>query len=161
MLYSRFVAPMSIWVFLVGAILHPPSIAGTTGKITGRVTDKSTGEPLVGATVLLEGTRLGAATDIDGYYTLLNVPPGNYTLKVSMVGYAETRVTNVKVSVDFTTKLDVALEPSAVQAEAITIVAERPLIRKDLTSSSATVSAEQIQAMPVESYQDILQLQAG
>jgi len=159
--YSRFIAMMAIWVFLVGAVFHSPSIAGTTGKITGRVTDKSTGEPLVGATVLLEGTRLGAATDIDGYYTLLNVSPGSYTLKVSMVGYAETRVTNVKVSVDFTSKVDVALEPSAVQAEAITIVAERPLIRKDLTSTSATVSAEQIQAMPVESYQDILQLQAG
>lgn len=61
--------------------------AGTVGKISGKVTDEATGEPLISTNVVIQGTSLGAATDIDGNYTILGVPPGVYTLVVSMVGY--------------------------------------------------------------------------
>jgi hypothetical protein len=135
--------------------------AGTTGKITGRITDAATREGLLGVNVTLVGTKLGAATDPDGYYALLNVPPGVYTLKISIVGYAESRVTGVRVSIDFTSTQDITMKESAVIGDEVVTVAERPFIRKDLTSSSATVSAEEIRTMPVESFQDILQLQAG
>ena len=63
-------------------------LAGTTGKIAGRVVDKETGEPLVGINVVVKGTSLGAATDIDGYYAILSIPPGTHTIIVSMVGYS-------------------------------------------------------------------------
>ncbi|MCL4509715.1 MAG: TonB-dependent receptor [Bacteroidetes bacterium] len=147
--------------FALILVLSFVAIAGTTGKITGRVTDAATKEPLIGATIRIEGTRLGAATDLDGYYVIINVPPGTYKLQASMVGYTESMVTNVSVSIDYTTKIDVELNQGTITQKEVTVVAQRPLIRKDLTSSSASVSAEQIQSMPVESFQDILQLQAG
>ena len=66
-----------LWIAAV-AILHglaqPPAWCGTTGKVAGQVTDKATGEPYVGANVLLAGTALGASTDANGYFTILQVP---------------------------------------------------------------------------------------
>lgn len=50
--------------------------AGTTGKLSGVVTDQSSGDPLIGVNVIIEGTTMGASTDIDGYYVILNVPAG-------------------------------------------------------------------------------------
>ena len=62
-------------------------MAGTTGKIAGTVRDAQTGEPLIGANVVLKGTGMGAATDMDGYFYIINVPIGEYTVEVSMIGY--------------------------------------------------------------------------
>ncbi len=135
--------------------------AGLTGKISGRVTDAKTGEPLAFVNVLIPELKSGAATDLDGYYAILNVPPGIFSLKASMLGYSEMKVTNVKVSIDFTTTINFTLRESNVQLSEVTVIAEKQLVRKDLTSSSSTVSADQIKSMPVESFQDILQLQAG
>ena len=59
---------------------------GQTGKITGMALDGETGEPLQGVNILLEGTSIGTFTAQDGYYVILNIPPGTYTLKVSMIG---------------------------------------------------------------------------
>ncbi len=84
--------------------------AGNTGKIAGRVIDQETKEAVIGVTVLIEGTSLGAATDVNGYYIINNVPPGTYTLSFSAVGYQKKRVANVKVSVDFTTKQNIELK---------------------------------------------------
>jgi len=61
--------------------------AGTTGKIAGRVVDANTGEPLIGVNVVISGTSMGAATDIDGNYFIINIPPGIYEIKASLVGY--------------------------------------------------------------------------
>ena len=136
--------------------------AGTTGKISGRIIDKENGEPLPAVNILLEGTSLGAASDFQGYYTILNVPPGNYTLKVTMMGYKTVRATDVKVRIDLTTKVDVQLEPTVLEtAEEVVIVAERLLIQKDITSSQAIVSFEEMEQLPVENFQQVLTLQAG
>lgn len=136
--------------------------AGQTGKIAGTVIDEDTGEPLMAVNIIVEATTFGAATDMEGYYAILNLPPGTYTVFASMIGYRTTRFTDVKVSVDRTTRIDFKLASSVVDlGDEITVVAERPLIQKDLTASASSVSAEEITAMPVESFQDILKLQAG
>ncbi len=70
--------------------------AGTTGKIAGVISDASTGEGLIGANILVEGTSLGAATDINGNYTILNLPPGVYSLKISSIGYKSVTVNDVQ-----------------------------------------------------------------
>ena len=59
----------------------------TTGKISGRVTDKITSESLPGTNIYLEQTSYGTASDVDGRFTIINIPPGKYTLKVDMIGY--------------------------------------------------------------------------
>ncbi len=138
------------------------SLAGTTGKIAGTVTDAASNEGLVGINVVIEGTKLGSSTDVEGQYTIINVAPGTYTLTCSAVGYQPVRVTNVKVSVDLTTNITFSLkETSVALSEEVVVVAERPLIQRDLTSSSSKVSADQIKAYPVEDISALVNLQAG
>lgn len=146
-------------LFLSGMFSN--EFAGTTGKISGKVTEKETGEPLIGINVIIQGTSLGAATDIDGNFIINNIPPGNYTVVISGVGYVKKTFANVKVVADFTTRLDVILETGDVTLDAVVVQAEAPLIRKDLTSSHTSLDASQIGSLPVEGINQILSLQAG
>jgi len=137
-------------------------LAGTTGKIAGVIRDQSTKEPLPGANVIVEGTTLGAATDAHGYYFIINVPPGNYRVTASMLGYVRTSTENVRVSADLTTKVDFALEPTVLElGKVVTVEAERPLVEPDVTTKRFTVTAEQIRDMPVTDVRQIMTLQTG
>lgn len=136
--------------------------AGNTGKIVGVVTDSQTGETLPGANILLEGTLLGASTDVNGEYLILNVPPGTYVMECLMVGYATKRVENVKVQSDRTITINFTLSEQAFELdEKITVIAERPLIQNDLTASKTVTSAEEIEALPVETFTGVMLTQAG
>ncbi|GAB4287406.1 MAG: hypothetical protein Kow0098_03910 [Ignavibacteriaceae bacterium] len=135
--------------------------AGTTGKVAGKVTDKATGEPLPFVNVLIEGTNYGAATDLDGNYVILNVPPGRYSIKAQYIGYQPVIVTDVVVNIDLTTEVNFELSESAVELEAVIVEGEQELIKKDVTSSQSLVSSETIEALPVLELNDVLQLQAG
>jgi outer membrane receptor protein involved in Fe transport len=136
--------------------------AGTVGKIVGLVTDKKTGEPLPGVNVILEGTYLGATTDINGYYSILNVAVGSYDVKVSYVGFREMTIKGVKVHVDLTTTVSAQLEPTVMELDdAITVVAERPIIKKDETNTVVIKTSEEIKEMAVRGVQSIASLQAG
>ncbi|NIA31073.1 MAG: hypothetical protein GWP06_14325 [Actinobacteria bacterium] len=77
--------------------------SGTTGKVSGRVIDKSTNEGLPSVNVVVEGTAMGAATDPDGYYRIINLSPDSYNLKVTMIGYTPTTVKEIRVYADRTT----------------------------------------------------------
>ncbi len=138
------------------------AFGGTTGKIVGIVKDKKTGEPLIGANIRLDGTSMGAATNIDGKYFMINVPPGSYTLVTSMVGYTSERVMDVRVSIDLTTTIDVSLSETVLQLnQEVVITAQRPLVQKDLTATTAIVGGKEISALPVNEVGEVLQLQAG
>jgi len=105
-------------------VIFDVAIAGTTGKISGVVIDKATQEPLPGVNLVIEGTQIGTATDIKGQYSILNMPPGVYTLNVSMMGYTGMRIENIRVSIDLTTNQNVALEETVLEAaETVTVVA--------------------------------------
>lgn len=132
-----------------------------TGKVSGRVTDAVTGEPLPGVNITVDGTMRGAATDFDGYYVITNVPPGRYEVVVSFIGYKRVRMPDVQVSTDFTTTLDFALEEEVIQGEEVVVVAQQEAIQRDLTSTRAVVTAEEIEKLPVESVADIVNLQGG
>ena len=136
--------------------------AGTTGKIVGTLVDGSTKEPLIGADVLLVGTSIGSSTDENGNYMIINVPPGIYSVRASMIGYKTLITEHVKLSVDMTTTLNAELESTVIEAgEVVTVVAERALVQKDMTSSLSSVSADEIEDLPVQSIEDVLELQAG
>jgi outer membrane receptor for ferrienterochelin and colicin len=137
------------------------SFAQTWGKIAGLVKDGNTGEVLPGANVMIEGSTLGAASDNNGYYMILRVPPGNYTVRADYIGYQRVFVKNVEILTDLTTTINFELQLEALRGEEIVIVAEKPLVRKDLTSSEARIQADRIDKMPVEDMGDILDLQAG
>ena len=135
--------------------------AGTTGKLRGTITDASSKEPLISANVVLKGTSLGATSDIDGNYTIINIPPGVYSVSISMIGYRKIQINDVRVDVDLTTNQDASLQQESVELETMVITAERPLVRKDNTGSLSTVSADQINNLPVQTITDILRLDAG
>ncbi|MFC2084107.1 TonB-dependent receptor domain-containing protein [Bacteroidota bacterium] len=159
----RIVYP-KVWNALIaGLFLLSISIyAGQTGKLAGTILDSDEREPVIGANVILEGTYLGAAADLDGYYYINNIPPGEYTVIVSAVGYSRTIIREVRISVDKTTKLDVNLTFEAVElGQDVVVVADKPLITRDLTSTAATVSSKEIEMMPVENIHDVIELQAG
>lgn len=135
--------------------------AATTGKISGRVLDAETGEALPGVNVMIQGTPWGASTNLDGHYTILNVPPGTYTLKFSMIGYANYIVKNVKVVIDLTTTQNAQLVIETIATQEVVVVAERPVVTKDISNSQMNIESEIIKSMPVQTVNQVLTLQAG
>jgi len=136
--------------------------AGTTGKIAGTVIDSETNEPLPGCNIVIEGTTLGAASNINGEFFILNIPPGVYSVRASMVGYKSYRIDNVRILIDLTTSLEFVMEVQVLNIEEeIVVTARRPLIQKDITSKQAIISSDEILSMPVNSIQDILTTKAG
>lgn len=138
------------------------ALAGNTGKIFGTVNDQQTGEALPGVNIFIRGSSFGAASDITGEFFLINIPPGTYTVECAYIGYNTLVYENVKVQSDQTTILNFTMQEATMELdEEIVVVAERPLIQKDLTSSRTVTTAEQIQALPVETYAGIMLTQAG
>lgn len=148
-------------LFLALVLLQAVVFAGTTGKIAGKVLDAKTKEPLIGASVFIEGTSMGAAADVDGNYFVINIPPGNYNIKASTIGYASVEIKSVRVSVDQTTKLDIEMGEQSVQIQTIEVTASRPMVQKDLTSTQTSISGNNISMLPVEDVQSVINLQAG
>ena len=137
------------------------TFAGTTGKISGRVVDGESGEGLPGVNVILAGSNLGAATDGDGYYRIINISPGTYSLQYSMIGFGVVAVNGIKVNIDRTSTQNVSLTTEVIEGETIVISAERPLIERDRTNTASYVDAETIDQLPVQEVSEIISLQAG
>lgn len=139
----------------------PAITLAQSGKITGTLYDADTGETLIGATVGIQGTTKGAVSDIDGTYLMLNVAPGIYTIEARYIGYATVVVQEVIVRTDLTTTQDFRLAPESFEGEEVVVVAQRQTVIKDITSSEARVSSEEIAKLPVQEVTDVIQLQAG
>ncbi|MFH1313038.1 MAG: TonB-dependent receptor [Candidatus Eisenbacteria bacterium] len=136
--------------------------AGTTGKIAGMAFDGDTGEPLTAVNITIEGTQLGGITNLEGLYHIVNVPPGAYSVKATMMGYQAVLQGRVSVSTDLTSTLDFALNPTVLDVvPEIVVTADRPLIRKDMTSSVSIIEHDEIAMLPIESPFDIVSFQAG
>ena len=158
---SRFFRAISFSIVVLMMTTWSVSFAGTTGKLAGKILDSETKDAVIGATVMLKGTGFGASADIDGYFYINNITPGTYTVIVSAVGYHKLTIENVIVRIDLTTRLDEKLTPTTVSMSEVVIQAKQPMITKDLTSSSAIVSSEQLKLMPVENLSQVINLQAG
>ena len=145
----------------IGIIFLFPSLqAQTTGKISGQVTD-SNGEALIGVNIVVEGTSLGASTDLDGFYVILNIRAGIYKLRYSYIGYQTKIFDNVDIDVDKTTKFNVVLESEAIAGDEVVVTASRPMVEFNQTSVISTVGKEDIKVLPVQSLNEIVNLQAG
>ena len=150
------------YIFLLSIIFYSVVVAGTTGKIVGQVIETSTGEPLVGVNVLVENQPLGAASDMDGSFIILNLPPGSYDLRAMMLGFTDMVIKGVRVNVDKTTKVEFKLQEATLElGETVEVTAERLLVKKDLTSSESIIGSEEIENLPVENVTDVINLQAG
>src|SRR5690606_7304651 len=136
-----------------------------TGKISGVVTEAATGNPLPGVNIVVlsdgEPTTIGAQTDIDGFYAILNVAPGTYDLRASYLGFATQVQTGVNVSINLTTELNFELREEAVGLDEVVVEAREPVVRPDVSASVANLSAANLQNVPVSSVQEAVTLQAG
>lgn len=152
----------AILIVLLFIFYQAAVYSGQTGKITGNVKDKNSGELLIGANIIIENSTMGAAADLNGEYFILNVPPGEYNLVASMIGYQGMKVTGVIIEADKTTRINFELEAKTLQLEQeVVVTAQKIIIRRDLTSSELSVSSNEIKSLPVESLDDILQMKAG
>lgn len=149
--------------FVLVLCLSTSSFAqGTAGKISGKVIDKSTREPLPAASVQIEGTPMGSMADEKGNFFILNIPPGAYALRVNVIGYAPVRVEGVRVQQDVTTYQNFELESTVLEAaEAVTVIADRPLVEKSLTSSRTIIDPAEIKALPIVNIAELVLTTAG
>jgi len=147
-----------ILILLLGlGCLH----AQTTGKIAGKILDTENGEPLIGVNVILDGTNQGAITDLEGYYNIINVRPGIYSIKFSMIGYEINVMEDVRVSVNRTTYVDANLATTMLEGTEVVVTASKISNKKDQTSTVKNISADDIAVLPVESIGAVVGMQAG
>jgi outer membrane receptor protein involved in Fe transport len=137
-------------------------IAGNTGKVAGKVTDKENGSALIGVNISISGTRLGASSSTDGTYFIIGIPPGTYELKTSCVGYHTLTIKEVIVRVDLTTQLNIKLESEVIESPTVEVVAERNMVRKDVTSTRKMITQEDVTAAPgMETVTDVFKMRTG
>jgi outer membrane receptor protein involved in Fe transport len=148
-------------ILLALALLPALLLAGTTGKIKGKVIDRENGDALPGANVAVVGTTLGGAADLNGEYFILNLPAGTYELRASFIGYQTVTIKSIRVVADLTEEINFALASEAIEAAEIIITAERPIFEKNATNTVRIVDAEQLSQLPVRGAVDAVSLQAG
>lgn len=147
---------------LLLTMLVPAAKAGSAGKIAGMVVDNETGEPLVAVNITVENTNLGGMTNTEGWYHVINVTPGVYSVRATMMGYQAVVKDGVAVSADLTTTIDFDLNPAVLEiVPEVVVTAERPMIRKDMTSSINIIEREEISMLPIESAFEMIGFQAG
>ena len=142
-------------------ILHQILFGGTTGKLSGTLIDKETGEPLIGCNIIIEDTYLGTSSNEKGEYALLNIPPNTYSIRFEMIGYKKLVNEGVTIISDKTTSLNGELVSSVIAGEEVVVVAEKKLIQFDVTQSEAIISSEELEGMPVTEVSEVLRLQGG
>lgn len=135
--------------------------AQNVGKLAGHVRDAATNEPLIGCNVLILWTKLGASTDLQGEYFVLNIPPGKYEVQASLIGYQTVIQREVIVHAGRTTTADFHLTPTTLEQDEVIVQAVRPDVEREKTSTSAIIRSEDVQMIAgVQNVGDILFLAA-
>jgi Ca-activated chloride channel homolog len=119
-----------------------------TGKIRGTVTDIVSGDPIIGASVVIDGTSQGAAADLNGMFVILAIRPGTYDVRASAVGYADVTIKDVKVTADWAVELKFEMTASSVQLEEVILIYEKPIVDKSATSNVTRYSTEDLEFFP-------------
>ena len=147
-------------LLLLTALSTGMIVAGN-GKLTGRITDRETRDALPGANVVIthaiitDGQEvpldrpLGAATDGNGYYFILNVPPGTYVVKASMIGFSPVAQKFVRVDLDRTVTVDFAMAAAAIELDQVVVTAHRELIKPDVAGTQEVIMTSRLEQMPV------------
>ena len=146
-----------VLIMMLTAVLY----GGTTGKISGKVVDQATGEPMPGANIMVIGTDLGAATDMNGNYSILQVPPGVHSVSASVIGYAKSVATEIRVRIDQTARVDFELSMEALQGETVTVFGNKNIVKRDVATSVSAFSTQEVAEMAVNNVDEVVELQAG
>ncbi|MES2418468.1 MAG: TonB-dependent receptor [Bacteroidota bacterium] len=140
-----------------------------TGKISGTITDRKTGEPIIGVTVKIAGAKTGIGSDVDGKYLLGGLAEGKYILEVSYISYLTKKITDIEVKPNTTTSLNITMEESAQTLNQVVITAsfKQESInslyaqQKNSASISDGISSESIKRSPDKNTSDVLKRVSG
>ncbi|MBN1433283.1 TonB-dependent receptor [Candidatus Fermentibacterales bacterium] len=141
-------------------VLAAVSEAGTTGALAGRVSGED-GEPLPGATIVIEGTPLGAFTDQNGEFFVYAVPPGTYSVSARMVGMTTVTKQGIRILTDQTTVESFELAVSPAGHTVIQVTDRRNLILENVPSTIHVLDLTELRLMPVPDILDVLGRQPG
>lgn len=140
-------APSSAWIQQTPA---------QQGRIAGRVSDATSGEPLVGASVQVIGTDRGSLTDADGRFVITNVPAGSHTVRVTLIGYEQTEQ-QVEVAAGGAAEANFQLMQAAIALDEIVAVAYGTQRSTELTSAVTAVGGEELSERPARNIESALQ----
>lgn len=147
---------------LIFVVIFPVmAVAQNYGKIMGKVIDEKNKEALPGVNVIIEGTTLGAATDLAGQYVILQVPPGYYNIRADYMGFQSVRLAGLQVRANHIAYANFLLDPKVLDMEEIVVVAERPVVEKDITATARSVTDRDMQNIPSTTVSDVLAMQPG
>lgn len=144
MLYMQYISRIISTAIALFTIF---SLSAQTGLIRGNVYDKETGEPVIYCNVYLEGTTIGTTTDLDGFYTLPNVPVGTYKLQATFIGY-DTASVDTKVFENGIVYKSLYINESSVSLGVVNISAKKDRAKREVQISTVRVSPRQIKALP-------------
>lgn len=135
--------------------------AQESASLTGNITDKITGEPLIGASVVLVGTYKGNSADIDGNYVINEIKPGDYDIKVQYIGYETKIYTGITFKAGEKKNLDIILSEQTESLNEVTVVGRSSQVNLELAASEVSLRQEEISEMNVRDVQEVLEMQAG
>jgi hypothetical protein len=141
---------------------RPGYASSSTGKISGRIVNGETDQPVIGASVLVVGTNQGAMTDLDGYYQILRVDPGVYTLRVSHLDFATTEVTDVVVRPKGISEISQLMMPKVTELyQTITVVGAQDILDKFRVDNQVTIGQGPTKQRPLQAVDNLLEQVAG
>ena len=144
---SRRSFKLSILLGTIVTLFAISDAAAQFGTIRGSVTEEKTGEEVIFTNVYLKGTTLGAASDVNGIYVISRIPPGNYTLMVTNLGYDSLAI-EVEVIADEIISKNLSLTKAAVTLNEVNISAERQEARTETKTSVNKVTPKEITKIP-------------
>ena len=144
---------MRLYISLLFAFIQ---LNAKSGIISGFISDSSSAEALIGANVILQETGQGMATDINGYYIIQNITPGNYVLMVSYVGF-KLKKEKLKISDGQSIKLDISLSEDVVELTQIEVTAEQIQRKSNIQPSKINLSPRMMKAAPALAEPDLLE----
>lgn len=141
---------ISFFLIVLGTVLgmSPLHAQTATGKIVGRVIDRQTNEALVGANIVVVGTNLGGATNLDGNFVIENVPVGPHSLRASIIGYLPMVKTDIVVSAVRTVEVLFVLSETILEVGEVQVTAEYFMKLPETPLSTQTQTNEEIRRLP-------------
>lgn len=149
------------FIFLTLSLLSTFLYSGSFGTISGKVYDKQSGKPLVGANVLIRNSTNGTSTDESGRFLLTHLPSGTYTLEIHYIGYQKYIISDIAVQAGHRSRISVPLVQEAIQSEPLVVTARRLLIQKDITATTHFIPPEKLKVLPIRSVVEAVELQPG
>ncbi len=158
MKYPRYT--ILLFLALLALLWPSTSAVAQSGKIAGVVVDQNE-IPLVGVNVIVDGTTIGAVTNAEGYFSILNVRPGTHVLRATFIGFTPVTVEDVRVAIELTTEVNISMQEDAVGLDEVVVIAEQAIIQRDIAASQRNIDAEDIASGKYQSIAQVLTAQVA